>query len=146
MYCGFSWRPPRRTAFAGRLVSLACILALAFGISAGPASAYPCKPREQTPVVSGTRTLASLAQSQEMDCDPKPAPRRPLKRREADPMSFAFFIGILVAVVLVPVALGKREEYPPQEGLAWYGSSPGRDARSETADAGSRGSHPYRGD
>jgi hypothetical protein len=114
MYCGSSWRPPRRTAFAGRLVSLACMLVLAFGISAGPASAYPCKSSGKTPVASGTRTLAGHAQAEQLDCDPKPTPRRAFKRRDADPMSFAFFIGILVAVVLVPVALGKREDLPPQ--------------------------------
>jgi hypothetical protein len=112
MYCGFSWRPPRRTAFAGRLVSFACMLILAVGISAGPASAYPCKPPKQTPVASGVRTLAGLVQAEQMDCGPEPAPR-PAKRREADPISFMFFIGILVAVVLVPAALGKREELPP---------------------------------
>jgi hypothetical protein len=113
MYCGLSWRPPRRTAFAGRLVSLACMLVLAFGISAGPASAYPCKPTGKTPVTSGVRTLTTLVQAEQLDCDPQPT-ARPAKRREADPMSFMFFIGILVAVVLVPVALGKREELPPQ--------------------------------
>jgi hypothetical protein len=113
MYCGSSWRPPRRTAFAGRLVSLACMFVLAFGISAGPASAYPCK-SDKTAVASGMRTLASHGEAEQLDCDPKPTPRRAFKRRDADPMSFAFFIGILVAVVLVPVALGKREELPPQ--------------------------------
>jgi hypothetical protein len=114
MYCGFSWRPPRRTAFAGRLVSLACMLVLAFGISAGPASAYSCKPNSKTPAASGVRTLAKNAQPEQLDCDPKPTPRRAFKRRDADPMSFMFFIGILLAVVLVPVALGKREDLPPQ--------------------------------
>jgi hypothetical protein len=29
-------------------------------------------------------------------------------------MSFVFFIGILVAVVLVPVAIGRREEFPAE--------------------------------
>ena len=113
MYCGFSWRPPRRTAFAGRLVSFACILILAFGISAGSASAYPCKPPDPPPVASGVRTLASLVETQQKDCEPEPA-ARPAKRGNADPMSFMFFIGILIAVVLVPVALGRREEFPPE--------------------------------
>ena len=110
MYCGFFWRPPRRTAFAGRLVSFACIFILAFGISAGPASAYPCKP---SPAASGARTLASSGQAEQLECDPEPAPR-PAKRGNADPMSFMFFIGILIAVVLVPVALGRREDFPPE--------------------------------
>jgi hypothetical protein len=29
-------------------------------------------------------------------------------------MSFMFFIGIVIAVVLVPAALGRREEPPPE--------------------------------
>jgi hypothetical protein len=29
-------------------------------------------------------------------------------------MSFMFFIGIMIAVVLVPVALGRREDLPPE--------------------------------
>src|SRR5687767_8817028 len=114
MHCGFFWRPPRRTAIAGRLVSLACVLMLAFGISAGPASAYPCKPPDRPPVASGARTLAGLVETQQQDCEPKPTPPRPAERGNADPMSFMFFIGILVAVVLVPVARGRREEFPPE--------------------------------
>jgi hypothetical protein len=78
---------------------------LASGFSAGPASAYPCKSPDPPPVASGVRTLAG-------DCDPEPA--RPARRGNADPMSFMFFIGILVAVVLVPVARGRREEFPPE--------------------------------
>ena len=112
MYCGFFWRPPRRTAFAGRLVSFACIFILAFGISAGPASAYPCKPPDQPPVATGVRTLANV-QTQQKDCEPEP-PARPVKRGNADPMSFVFFMGILLAVVFVPVALGRREHLSPE--------------------------------
>jgi hypothetical protein len=29
-------------------------------------------------------------------------------------MSFVFFVGIVVVVVLFPVALGRREELPPE--------------------------------
>ena len=105
MHCGSSWRPPRRTAFAGRLGLLICVLVLAFGVSAGPATAYSCgaKPR--------ARTLAGHGAGMK-DCEQEPA--RPAKRGNADPMSFMFFIGILIAVVLVPAALGRREE-PPRE-------------------------------
>ena len=113
MNCGFFWRPPRRLAVAGRLVSFACILILAFGISAGPASAYSCKLPDRTPVASGARTLAGTVQPEQMDCDPEPTPR-PAKRGNADPMSFIFFIGILTAVVFVPVALGRRENLQPE--------------------------------
>ena len=105
MHCGSSWRPPRRTAFAGRLGFLVCVLVLAFGASAGPATAYSCG---ATPVV---RTLAGHG-AQKKDCEQEPA--RPAKRGNADPMSFMFFIGILIAVVLVPAALGRREEPPPE--------------------------------
>jgi hypothetical protein len=115
MNCGFSWRPPRRTAFAGRLVLLACLLALAFGLSAGPASAYPCKSPQPPPAASGERTLTGHVDAQEDDCEPDSEARAPaFRRRNADPMSFVFFIGILVAVVLVPVAFGRREELPPE--------------------------------
>jgi hypothetical protein len=108
MYCGFSWRTPsRRTvlAYAGRLALLACLLALAFGTVARPASAYVCG-RSPTAV----RTLQSHVGSQK-DCD-RPATRP--KRGNADPMSFMFFIGIVVAFVLVPVAIGRREELSPE--------------------------------
>lgn len=113
MHCGSSWRPPRRPAVAGRLVSFACALILAFGISSGPASAYPCKPPDPPPVASGARTLTGLVQTQRKDCEPEAAPR-PAKRGNADPMSFMFFIGIVVAVVFLPAALVRRENLPPQ--------------------------------
>ena len=110
MYCGFSWRPPRRPAVAGRLVSFACVLVLAFGISAGPASAYPCKPPDPSSAASGVRTLGGHVETQQRDCDAEPS--RPARRGNADPMSFMFFIGIVVAVVFVPAALGRREDLP----------------------------------
>ena len=101
MHCSSSWRPPRRTAFAGRLGLLVCILVLACGVGAGPATAYSCGASH----VSGGRSLR-VAPSR--DCDQSPA--RTLRRKNADPMSFVFFMGVLVAFVLVPIALGRREE------------------------------------
>jgi hypothetical protein len=106
MYCGFSRRPPRRTALAGRLALLCALLVLAFGTSAGPATAYPCGATSQS-----VGTLAGHG-AEKKDCEQEPA--RPAKRGNADPMSFMFFIGILIAVVLVPAALGRREEPPPE--------------------------------
>ena len=100
MHRGSSWRPPRRTAFAGRLGLLLCLLVLAFGVSAGPAAAYSCG---ATP----SRTLAGHM-AQKKDCDSEPA--RTTRRGNADPMSFVFYMGILVAFVAVPLALSRREE------------------------------------
>jgi hypothetical protein len=57
------------------------------------------------------RTLAGHA-AEKKDCEQEPA--SPAKRGNADAMSFVFFIGILIAVVLVPAALGRREETPPE--------------------------------
>ena len=57
------------------------------------------------------RTLQSHSTAQR-DCDSQPS--RPFRHKNADPMSFVFFVGILVAFVLVPVALGRREELPPE--------------------------------
>ena len=106
MHCGSSWRPPRRTAFAGRLALLCALLVLAFGASAGPATAYSCGATSKS-----VRTLAGLG-AEKKDCEQEPT--RPAKRGNADPMSFMFFIGILIAVALVPAALGRREELPPE--------------------------------
>jgi hypothetical protein len=103
MHCGSSWRPPRRTAFAGRLGLLVCLLVLAFGAWAGPATAYSCGAR--TPV----RTLVGQGK-----CEPQPESTRPARRRNADPMSFVFFMGILTAFVLVPIGLGPRHRIPPE--------------------------------
>ena len=108
MHCGSSWRTPsRRTvlAYTGRLALFACLLVLAFGPAVEPASAYVCgRPSKEARALTahvGTQTA----------CD-RPSGR--VKRGNADPMSFMFFIGILVAVVLVPVALGRREDLPPE--------------------------------
>src|SRR6187397_947569 len=98
MHCGSSWRTPsRRTAlaFAGRLALLGCLIVFAFGTAARPAE---------------TRTLQGHVGDLK-DCD-RPSTRP--KRGNADPMSFVFFIGIMVAFVLVPITLGRREELPPQ--------------------------------
>ena len=105
MHCGLSRRPPRRTAFAGRLGLLCCLLVLAFGVGAGPAAAYSCG------ATSPARTLAGHG-AVKRDCDQKPA--RTTRRGNADPMSFVFFMGVLIAFVLVPIALGRREEIPPE--------------------------------
>ena len=120
MHCGSSWRPPRRTAFAGRLGLLFCLLVLAFGASAGPATAYSCgataKTRTLAGHVSGHRSGRSLRFAalipQKKDCNPEPAGTT--RRRNADPMSFVFFTGVVIAFVLVPVALGRREEHSPE--------------------------------
>jgi hypothetical protein len=101
MQCGSSWRPPRRTAFAGRLGFLFCLLVLAFGASAGPATAYSCG------ATLPARTLAGHV-TEKKDCEREPG--RLARRGNADPMSFVFFMGVLIAFVLVPMALGRREE------------------------------------
>ena len=120
MLCGITGRtPPRRPAlFVGRLIQAALLLVLALALSAGPASAGPCAPTSapaNTPRVApanGARTLAaSVPKDGPKECEPS----RPFKKRgNADPISFAFFIGIIVAVLLVPVALGRREDLPPE--------------------------------
>ena len=92
-------------AYAGRLALLACLLALMLGPAVQPAGAYVCgRAPQQTRALQGH--VGTLK-----DCD-RPASR--LKRGNADPMSFVFFIGIMAAVVLVPITLGRREELPPQ--------------------------------
>jgi hypothetical protein len=105
MHCGSSWRPPRRTAFAGRLGLLCCLLVLAFGVWTGPATAYPCG------ASSSARAAAGDA-AEERSCEPERA--RPVRRRNADPMSFVFFMGILIAFLLVPIGLGPRGKIPPE--------------------------------
>jgi hypothetical protein len=93
MYCG-----------VGRLTGLVCLVLLALALSAGPAGAYSCG------VAGSVRTLsAHVTKADEKDCT---AP--PRRRRNADPISFAFFVGIIVAVLLVPIAVRKREDLPPQ--------------------------------
>jgi hypothetical protein len=101
MNCGFSGcTPPRRVAVARWLVLLFSMAVIALGPAAVRASAYPCGTSD------ATRTLAGHV----ADRDCEPAPPRRLKHRTADPMSFVFFIGIMLAVVLVPVALGRQDE------------------------------------
>jgi hypothetical protein len=105
MHCGSSWRPPRRTAFAGRLGLLFCVLVLAFGVWAGPAAAYPCG------ATSSARAGAGHA-AEVRSCEPDRA--RTVRRRNADPMSFVFFMGVVIAFVLVPIGWGPRGEIPPE--------------------------------
>jgi hypothetical protein len=106
MHCGTSGRtPPRRPAFVGRLILLVLLLVLTLTVWAGPVSAYNCG----TP--SGKRTLAAHVAKADEKCEPS----RPFEKRgNADPMSFAFFIGIIVAVLLVPVAVRRREDMPSE--------------------------------
>ena len=107
MHCGSSWRTPsRRTvlAYAGRLALLACLLALVLGPSVRPASAYVCGGSPQGQALQ--RQIGSVK-----DCD-RPAGRP--QRGNADAMSFVFFMGLIVAFVLVPIALGRREQLPPE--------------------------------
>jgi hypothetical protein len=115
MHCGTPGRtPPRRPAFVGRLTSLVLLLLLALTVWAGPASAKPCAPTSAPAVaaVGNERTLAvHVPKASTNECEPS-APFK--KRRNADPISFAFFIGMIVAVLLVPVALGRREDLPPE--------------------------------
>ena len=59
---------------------------------------------------SPARSIAGHAA--EKDCEPEPV--RPARRRNADPVSFVFFMGVLIAFALVPIGLGRREEIPPE--------------------------------
>jgi hypothetical protein len=101
MFCGFWRTPPRRPAFAGRLVVLLCMLV--FAGSATPARAYICAPSS----AHAPRVAAQKA------CD---RPQAPVWRKhgDADAMSFVFFIGAVCAVLLLPVACRRREELPPE--------------------------------
>jgi uncharacterized integral membrane protein len=108
MHCGIPGRtPPRRPAFVGRLILLVLLLVLALTVWAGPASSYPCGQSQPT----GTRTLAAHIAKADEKCEP---PQSSKKRGNADPMSFAFFIGIIIAVLLVPVAVRRREDVPTE--------------------------------
>ena len=103
MNCGSPVRPPPRrpVVAAGRLASIVCLLLLATAFWAGPAGAsYACESDTLSGHVTGTG---------DESCVP-----RWRVHRNADPMSFVFFIGIMIAVVLFPVALTKREETPPE--------------------------------
>jgi hypothetical protein len=106
MHCGTSGRtPPRRPAFVGRLILLVLPLLLTLSVWAGPASAYRCAP-------TGTGTPAGHAANVgEQQCEPS----EPFRRRgNADPLSFVFFMGIMVAVLVVPVAVWRREDLLPE--------------------------------
>jgi len=104
MHCGNSGRtPPRRPALVGRLILVVLPLLLALSVWAGPAAAYPCAPAA-TPAIAGHAASAG-----EQSCEPSGGFKR---HRDADPLSFVFFIGIIVAVLLVPVAMGRREDLP----------------------------------
>jgi hypothetical protein len=104
MFCGFWRMPPRRPVFAGRLAVLLCALVCVFASSARPARAYVCAP--------GSSHTARVAAQR--NCErPRPAPAW-RKKGDADAMSFVFFIGAVCAVLLIPVALGRRDELPPE--------------------------------
>jgi len=107
MHCGTPGRtPPRRPAFAGRLIRLVLPLLLALAVWAGPASAYRCAPGATTRTLAGHTVNAG-----ERQCEPS----APFKRRgNADPLSFVFFMGIIMAVLLVPVAVWRREDLSPE--------------------------------
>jgi len=104
MNCGSPARPPPcRPAATGRLAGFACLLLLAAAFWAGPAGAVAtCGAGGSPGTLSG-----HAARAGDENCAPN---RR--AQRTADPMSFMFFIGMMIAVVLVPVALNRRVERP----------------------------------
>jgi hypothetical protein len=85
---------------------LAVLLCLLVGLFAGLATsarAYVCAPSSaHAPRVAGQTA-----------CD---RPQAPVWRKhgDADAMSFVFFIGTVCAVLVIPVAFGRREELPPE--------------------------------
>ena len=87
-----------------RLAFFFCLLTLVVAVTAGPAGAYSCSP-------GSTRTLSAHSNEADRECS---RPRKKPLVRKADPISFAFFIGLIVVVLFVPVFLGKREDLPPQ--------------------------------
>ena len=94
MFCGF-WRASVRIAV------LLCVLVVFFAGSARPARAYACS--SEPPGVAAVK-----------DCErPRPAPVW-RKKGDADAMSFVFFLGAVCAVLLIPLAFGRREELPPE--------------------------------
>jgi hypothetical protein len=106
MNCGTRGRtPPRRSAFAVRLILLVLPLLLALTVWAAPASAYRCAP-DATRASNGHLANAGVKQ-----CETS-APFK--KRGDADPISFMFFIGIIVAVLLVPITVRRREDIPSE--------------------------------
>jgi hypothetical protein len=104
MFCGFWRTPPRRPALSGRLAVLLCLLVCFFVGSAGPAQAYVCAPgSSHAPRVAGQK-----------NCE-RPRPQRAWRKEgDADAMSFVFFLGAVVTVLLIPVAFGRRDEVPPE--------------------------------
>jgi hypothetical protein len=103
MSCGFWRTPPRRPASVARPVVWLCVLAFLFVGPVTPARAYVCAPSSvQAPRVAAQKACGRA--------------RTPVwrKKGDADAMSFVFFIGAVVAVLLIPVALGRRDELPPE--------------------------------
>ena len=103
MFCGLWRTPPRRPVFAGRLAVLLCVLAVLFAGSASSARAYVCAP--------STSHAPRVAAQKDCDREQPPVWR---KHGEADAMSFVFFIGVVFAVMLVPIAFRRRKELPPE--------------------------------
>ena len=104
MFCGFWRTPPGPPAFARRPVVLLFLLVCLFAGSAKPARAYVCAPSSaHAPWVAAQKA-----------CERRP--RAPVWRKhgDADAMSFVFFIGAVAAILLIPVAFGRREELPPE--------------------------------
>jgi hypothetical protein len=103
MFCGHWRTPPRRPVFAGRLAVLLCLLAVLCAASAAPAGAYVCaRSKSHAPRVAAQK-----------NCDRQQPPVW-RKHGEADATSFVFFIGVVFAIVLVPIAFGRREELPSE--------------------------------
>ena len=108
MNCGNPGRlPPRRPAFAGRLLRLSCIAALGAALLAGPVGAYPCAP-------PGAQATAGMAQPRRAAKACERARPAPPRRGNADPVSFVFYLGLTLAVLIVPVAFWRREPAPRQ--------------------------------
>ncbi|TML12176.1 MAG: hypothetical protein E6G31_10190 [Actinobacteria bacterium] len=103
MLCGFWRSPPRRPVFAGRVTVLLCVFVVLFAGSAAPARAYVCAPSSSHPPRGAGQK----------DCDRQ---QQPVWRKhgDADAMSFVFFIGVVIAIVLVPVTFGRREKTSPE--------------------------------
>ncbi|HKB20144.1 MAG TPA: hypothetical protein VKC65_03955 [Gaiellaceae bacterium] len=101
MICGFRCTP-RRPVFAGRVAVLLCLLVVLFAGPTAPARAYVC---------AGSSLPNSRVAAQESCEQPAPAWR---KHGDADAKSFVFFSGALCAVLLIPLAFGRRDELPPE--------------------------------